>query len=194
MKLLIFSGVPNHEFIYKDQEIQTGAKKGEIRKTVILHIPPYHFKRKTKARDIGKKAYFECLSCAKLDVKTSAHAIAHENENGEEWHELVFWPIDHDCAPSATSHLARIFTDRCYAAVESDPTKSVFQIWKDIRTDMGKELTPENRTSFLGEIPKLHSIRGHLYNHRRKFIPKAPQNFVSKILYVITYKLIHVYN
>ena len=52
--------------------------------------------------------------------------------------------------------MARIFTDRCYAAVEADPTKSVFQIWKDVRTDMGQHLTSENRESFLSEIPKLH--------------------------------------
>ena len=80
-------------------------------------------------------------------------------------HELVYWPIDHECAPSATSHLARIFTDRCYAAVEADPTKSVFQIWKDVRTDMGQHLTSENRESFLSEIPKLHSIKSQLYKH-----------------------------
>ena len=125
--------IPKHSFIYKDQEIQSGPKKGETRKIVTLYIPPYQFKRKTKARAVGKKAYFECLSCEKLDVKTTAHAILLDNEDGGEWHELVYWPNDHECAPSATSHLARIFTDRCYAAVEADPTKSVFQICYSIR-------------------------------------------------------------
>ena len=65
-----FLGIPKHDFVYRDQEIQTGPRKGEIRKTVRLTIPPYQFKRKTKARDIGKKAVFECISCAKNDVKT----------------------------------------------------------------------------------------------------------------------------
>ena len=82
-------------------------------------------------------------------MKTTAHAILLDNEDGDEWHELVYWPIDHECAPSATSHLARIFTDQCYAAVEADPTKSVFQIWKDVRTDIGQHLTSENRESCL---------------------------------------------
>ena len=54
-----------------------------------------------------EKFNFECISCAKNDVKTYAKAIKEENENGE-YHELVQWPNDHDCAPSATSHLARI--------------------------------------------------------------------------------------
>ena len=35
-----------------------------------LFMPPYQFKRKSKARYIGKKATFECISCAKNDVKT----------------------------------------------------------------------------------------------------------------------------
>ena len=111
-------------------------------------------------------------------MKNSAHAVKYENENGEAWYELIHWPIDHDCAPSATSHLGRIFRDRCFSAVETDPTKSVFQIWRDIRAEMGNQLEHENKTSFLGEIPKLHSIKVQLYNHRRKFIPKAPETFV----------------
>ena len=133
-------------------------------------MPPYQFKRKCRARGIGKKAIFECTSCAKNDVKTYAHAIKHEDRNGEECHELVHWPNDHDCAPSATSHLARIFTEQCYNAVETDPTKSVFQIYKDVRTELGKNLDPEEKISFLCEIPRLHSIRVQLYKHRRKFI------------------------
>ena len=150
-------------------------------------MPPYQFKRKSKARGIGKKAVFECVSCAKNDVKTYAYAIKQENENGE-YHELDQWPNDHDCAPSATSHLARIFTERCYNAVEIDPTKSIFQIYKDIRSELGKDLTPDEKISFICEIPRLYSIKVRLYKHRRKFIPKAPQNFVSKI-YVINYRL-----
>ena len=56
---------------------------------VTLEIPPYRFKRKTDAKEIGKRAYFECNSCEKLDEKTSAHAIKHEDENGEIFYELV---------------------------------------------------------------------------------------------------------
>ena len=131
---------------------------------------------------IGKTAYFECNFCNKMDVKTSAHAIKNENENGEEWYELIYWPIDHDCAPSATRHLAKNFTDRCYAGVENDPMKSIFQIYKDVRSEMGKQLTSAERLSFLSDIPELHSIKVQMYGRHRKFIPKAPQSFVSNIL------------
>ena len=53
-------------------------------------MPPHLFRRKNKARDIGKKAIFECISCAKNDVKTYAQAIKAEDES----HELVLWPTD----------------------------------------------------------------------------------------------------
>ena len=151
---------------------------------VTLEIPPYRFKRKTDAKEIGKRAYFECNSCDKLDEKTSAHAIKHEDENGEIFYELVSWPRNHECAPSATSHLARIFRDRCYAAVAADPMKPIFQIYKDLRTDIGRELTDEERKSFNCEIQELYSLKVQLYKHRRKFIPKAPQSFVSYIIYL----------
>ena len=42
-----------------------------MRKTVTLFIPPYLFRRKKKALNIGKKATFECVSCAKNDIALS---------------------------------------------------------------------------------------------------------------------------
>ena len=73
--IFIIPGIPKHNFIYNDREIQTGSRKGEMRKTVTLFIPPYLFKRKKKALNIGKKATFECISCAKNDVKTYANTL-----------------------------------------------------------------------------------------------------------------------
>ena len=74
--------------------------------------------------------------------------------------------------------------DRCYAAVAADPMKPIFQIYKDLRTDIGRELTDEERKSFNCEIQELYSLKVQLYKHRRKFIPKAPQSFVSYIIYL----------
>lgn len=53
----LFPGIPKHNFVYNDKEIQTGSRKGEMRKTVTLFIPPYLFKRKKKALNIGKKSH-----------------------------------------------------------------------------------------------------------------------------------------
>ena len=104
----------------------------------------------------------------------------------------IFWTISTKKTPGifTSRGLARIFRDRCYSAVEADPIKSIFQIYKDIRTEMGKELTPDERKSFNSEIQGLYSIKAQLYMLRRKFIPKAPQTFVSYIfIRVIVYNL-----
>ena len=58
-----------------------------------------------------------------------------------------------------------------------------------MRAEIGSDLTPEEKIAFLSEIPRLHSIKAQLYKERRKFIPTAPQDFVSKILHVIIYRL-----
>ena len=47
--------------------------------------------------------------------------------------------------------------------MEADPIKSIFQIYKDIRTEMGKELTPDERKSFNSEIQGLYSIKAQLF-------------------------------
>jgi hypothetical protein len=167
------SEIPDHKFVYKDQEIQTGPKKGEIRKTVTLIIPPYLFCRKTDARSVGSAAYFVCTTCGQLDVQNTARATKYEDENGAAYYELTKWPIEHACAPGGAYHLVKDFRDKCYDAVAQDPTKSISQLYKDIREEMCSSLTDDEKKSFLDEIPELNSIKPQLYNHRRKFIPKT---------------------
>ena len=58
-----------------------------------------------------------------------------------------------------------------YAAVAVDPMKPIFQIYKDLRTDIGRGLTDEERKSFNCENQELYSLKVQLYKHRRKFIP-----------------------
>ena len=87
-------------FIYRDQEIQTGAKKEIFEKQLHFLCHLICSEEKIKPETLGKKAIFECISCAKNDVRNYAHAIKYEGLDGE-YHELVHWPNDHDCAPSA---------------------------------------------------------------------------------------------
>ena len=175
MIICIFSDpeIPNHNFIYKDLEIQRGPKKGEVRKTVTLIIPPFIYKRKSDARMIGTTAYFSCNTCEQLDVQNTARAIKYEDKNGEAYYELLKWPIEHACKPGVTHHLVKDFRDKCYDAVSQDPTRSISQLYKDIREEMCSNLTDDEKKSFLEEMPELHSIKSQLYNHRKKFITKA---------------------
>ena len=44
---------------------------------------------------------------------------------------------------------------------------------------MTNDMTNDERILFLEDIPDIQSLRPQLYNHRRNFIPRAPENFVS---------------
>ena len=48
-KVDIEQPIPDHKFVYKDHEVQRGPKKGEMKKTVTLIIPPFLFRRKSDA-------------------------------------------------------------------------------------------------------------------------------------------------
>ena len=125
---------------------------------------------------IGSFAYFACNSCKVLDVKNWAHAKKSEDENGEAYYELVKWPTDHVCAPGASYHLVKSFRDKCHDAVSQDPAKSIPQIYKDIKEEICRDLTDDEKKSFLDEIPELHSMRPQLYSHRKKFVPVVDPN------------------
>ena len=58
-------------------------------------------------------------------------------------------------------------------------TKAVGAIYKQIRSDMTRDMTNEERILFLEDIPDIQSLRPQLYNHRRHFIPRRPADFVS---------------
>ena len=53
----------------------SGKRAGKKRFSVTLCIPPYTFRRKTDAREIGNNAIFACNGCEKLDKLTKAHGI-----------------------------------------------------------------------------------------------------------------------
>jgi hypothetical protein len=109
----------------------------------------------------------------RLDVKNYAHAKYFEDKNGEAYYELIKWPIEHACTPGVTNHLVKDFRGQCYDAVAQDPTKSISELYKDIKEEMCSSLTDDEKKCFLDEIPEFHSIKANLYIHRRKFIPKT---------------------
>ena len=64
-----------HEFRIKEKTIKTGQKAGQKRFLVTLCIPPYTFRRKNEASEIGNNAIFCCTGCEKGYKQISAHGI-----------------------------------------------------------------------------------------------------------------------
>ena len=59
-------------------------------------------------------------------------------------------------------HVTRHFMQKRFQSHQIFLTKSVFQIYKDVRAEIGNDLTPEEKIVFLCEIPRLHAINGQL--------------------------------
>ena len=70
----------------------SGKKAGEKRFLVTLCIPPYTFRRKTDAREIGNNAIFACSGCEKQNKLTKAHGIlVNLDENGCPGYRLGYY-------------------------------------------------------------------------------------------------------
>ena len=165
--------VPSHYF-----DIQTKkTKRNPDGVTTSLIIPPYVFKRKNQYKD---SAVFTCNSCDKQGVSTIARAKqTGEKENGFPEYELVSWPRSHKCAPSSNFHRVREFSDRCYAEVDQNPTKPIFEIYEEVSQSMSENMNEDEKKLFFFDIPDKYAIKAGLYRRRRHHIPRAPISFVS---------------
>ena len=63
MSINFFAEFSVHEFIIKEQIIQTGKRKGEKRYLTSLIIPPFTFRRKTNFNYIDARDHFYCTGC-----------------------------------------------------------------------------------------------------------------------------------
>ena len=101
-----------HEFRIKEQIIKTGKRKGQKRFLATLCIPPYTFRRKVDANEIGNNAMFCCNGCEKFGRQVTAYGTLFnlDVENRPQYQLSMEPPVQrHICAPSPVQHLV-IFT------------------------------------------------------------------------------------
>ena len=140
-------------------------------------MPPFVFKRKFQ---YGTSATFSCNSCDKAGLSTVAKAKkTGEDTNGFPTYELLSWPNSHKCGASSYTHLVREFSDRCYAEVDKNPTKPIFEIHDEISRTMSEHMNEDEKKLFFRDIPDKYAIKSRLYKRRRLYIPAEPTNFVS---------------
>ena len=102
-------------------------------------------------------------------------------KNGLPIYELTQWPEHHECCPPPEHYLAKEFAKDLYNQVKADPLKSIPTIYEESLLKMTEKLKFEQKEALLSEIPTFQNMKSQLYNHRQKFIPKVPQEFVSII-------------
>ena len=168
--------LPKHSFQHSDMVIKTGKSKGNVRKCVTLLIPPYIFKRKRNCVGPGK-VFFACTSCESLKRYLHAQALKEIHEDGSETYTLLSAPHSskHVCAISTTAILTKQFRRELYQEIALNPIKPLPTIYEEVRNDMCKDLSHDERVAFLQDIPTYSDVQANLYVYRKEFIPGQPK-------------------
>ena len=153
---------------------------GGLKTFLKLIIEPHTYSLKSKAKDIGHKARFECSSCKIVGKYVGAQAILISRDtDGNEKYELTNWPklSDHACTVSSVYHLKPKFMSALYAQVEANPSKSVGKIYSEEREKIIEEnnLTSVQKDQFFALIPTQRNVQANLNLFKKEFVPHEPK-------------------
>ena len=143
-----------------------------------LIIEPHIYNVKSKAKDVGCKARFECTGCAKLNkyVGEKAELISRDTDGNEEY-SLSDWPkaCDH---VSSVFHLKPLFMNALYAQVEANPEKSVGKIYTEEREKIIRDhdLSSVQKDQFFALIPTQRNVQSNLNLFKKEFVPHQPNS------------------
>ena len=167
--------LPEHEFLVERQKF---VKKGAIPKHhVSLIIGAYTFKRKQKAKCIGKNAVFVCNECSKTEAKKHTSALVKKvSDTGTSADfQLVSFSTDHACLPSRILPLKKKFIDIMYKKTKENPSAAFGKIYLEERRKLSEELSEEEKDEFFQIIPSEANLATNLCKFKREFVPQAPK-------------------
>ena len=153
--------LPDHHFEIKKCFWKSGPRKGEEKIQVSLIIDNYTFRRR---REKNGHVTFSCNACEA--EKTFVSAIA-KVVDGE--YKLSEVPLvdEHVCWVSGSPLLVKSAISKMLQAIEKDPTRSINQIYEDVRLSFTQSMSMDERKSFLQEFPTFKAVQSQLYMKRR---------------------------
>ena len=175
---------PEHRFRVVQKEYKSGKKLGKKHETVSLLITPFEFKRRTdRSKCTGGLVYFSCNGCQN---KHGFYNKAVARKIGDEY-ELVSWPLEHKCCPSAIQHLIVDFRRSLYESItkaykdSTRPTEqSLPKLYEDLRHEFANSIKEQdNKDLFYNLVPKFRNLQKGLYAHRSQYLPTTPRSHVS---------------
>ena len=81
---------------------------------------------------------------------------------------------EHVCWVSGDPHLVKSAISHMLQAIERDPTRSINQIYEDVRLSFTQSMSMAERKSFLDQFPTFKAVQRQLYLKRRELIPRNP--------------------
>ena len=170
-------GIPDHEFEIKTTEGKLGRMKGVTREKVSLLIGNHVF-RKRRIEKSGLVS-FTCNGCETSVPKRYLSAFARVKEDGS--YELAEWPRleDHCCWADGNRALIRKARNEMFEKVSQDPSRSINQIYEEVRNSFTQNMESQEKLLFLSAFPTFRDIQSSLYKKRREHIPPNPKKMTD---------------
>ena len=155
--------IPDHHFDIKTSEGKVGKMKGVIRERVSLIIQSHVFSKRRQTSDGA--VFFSCNDC---ETKASKYlsAVAKIKEDGS--YELIEWPRskDHSCWVDGNQALIKKARNEMFLKIDQDPSRSINQIYEEVRNSTTQTMTSQEKQSFLSVFPSFRQIQAKLYRKR----------------------------
>ena len=150
--------------------------KGVTREKVSLTIGNYLFRKRRVAADGG--VFFSCNGC-ETQASKYLSAIAKIKEDGS--YELIEWPRlkDHSCWADGSQALVQKAKRAMIFEVSQDPSRSVNQIYEEVRNSITQTMTTQEKQLFLSAFPTFRAIQSTLYKKRWELLPPNPKRMTD---------------
>ena len=164
------NSVPDHHLDITTSERKSGKMKGVTREKVSLTIGNYLFRKRRVAADGG--VFFSCNGC-ETQASKYLSAIAKIKEDGS--YELIEWPRlkDHSCWADGYQALVKKARRTMIFEVSQDPSRSVNQIYEEVRNSITQTMTTQEKQLFLSAFPTFRAIQSTLYKKRWELLPSS---------------------
>ena len=172
--------LPEHSFQFRETCGREASKRG-----VVLFIGDRVYK---KNKIIGKsgRIVFTCNGCEKEEGKyLSAIARVVDNE-----YKLERIPLEknHVCVPKKHDVDVRMAMKLINEKIIEEPTRSIREIYDEVKDSYVESMGPDMRESFRDSIPKYEKISSSLTQKRKKagigtvrtYRPRDPNDYYSK--------------
>ena len=164
---------PEIIFEVTEREVTTGSRKGEIVKKIVLRIGNHTFKRRRQMKNGNLQ--FTCNGCERAGHYTSAVVGVEESDKSEKYY-LIRAPRydDHPCWVTDNEAIKRAKDEMC-SIVLNDPTRSLQEIYEEVRNRCTEDMDANAKLLFLQDFPTWIEIKTILVRKRREVIPSDPK-------------------
>ena len=86
---------------------------------------------------------------------------------------------DHSCWADGNQALIKKARNEMFLKIDQDPSRSINQIYEEVRNSTTQTMTSQEKQSFLSVFPSFRQIQAKLYRKRQELIPPNPKRMTD---------------